>query len=97
MSPTASIAHVVLPAMNFAEKDGTYTNRKGRVQRVRPALVPPPELLPDHQIFNLLLAQTGQSSSAENPEQIFQSIATEITAYRDLSHEKIGESGVQVH
>jgi NADH-quinone oxidoreductase chain G len=31
-------AQVVLPARSFAEKEGTFTNMEGRVQRIRPAL-----------------------------------------------------------
>ena len=32
------MAHVVLPGVSFAEKEGTFTNTERRVQRVRPAL-----------------------------------------------------------
>ena len=35
MQETAQIAHVVLPATSFAEKEGTFTNSERRVQRVR--------------------------------------------------------------
>ena len=35
---TAQLADVVLPAVSFAEKEGTFTNTERRVQRVRPAL-----------------------------------------------------------
>ncbi len=28
-------AHVVMPGLNFAQKDGTYTNKDGNVQRIR--------------------------------------------------------------
>lgn len=38
LNETAQLAHVVLPGVSFAEKDGTFTNTERRVQRVRPAL-----------------------------------------------------------
>jgi len=95
MTPTACLAHVVLPGTIFAEKDGTYTNRNGRVQRLRPALVTPPGALPDHEIFNLLLAHGGQKPAHQNPEQIFQQVAKEIAGYHDMSYDRIGESGTQ--
>jgi predicted molibdopterin-dependent oxidoreductase YjgC len=38
LNETAQMAHVVLPGVSFAEKEGTYTNTERRVQRVRPAL-----------------------------------------------------------
>jgi NADH-quinone oxidoreductase subunit G len=37
LTPTAALAHVVLPTMSFAERDGTYTNAERRVQRARQA------------------------------------------------------------
>ena len=38
LNETAQMAHVVLPGVSFAEKEGTNTNTERRVQRVRPAL-----------------------------------------------------------
>ncbi|HCR71799.1 MAG TPA: formate dehydrogenase subunit alpha [Anaerolineae bacterium] len=38
LNETAQVAHVVLPGVSFAEKEGTYTNTERRVQLVRPAL-----------------------------------------------------------
>jgi NADH-quinone oxidoreductase subunit G len=35
---TTRIADVVLPCSTFAERNGTYTNFQGRVQRIRPAV-----------------------------------------------------------
>ncbi len=35
---TTELAHVVLSSATFAEKNGTYTNFQGRVQRIRPAV-----------------------------------------------------------
>jgi formate dehydrogenase alpha subunit len=38
LNETAQMAHVVLPGVSFAEKNGTFTNTERRVQRVRAAL-----------------------------------------------------------
>ena len=38
LNETAQMAHVVLPGVSFAEKEGTFTNTERRVQRVRTAL-----------------------------------------------------------
>ena len=35
-----ALAHVVLPGLTFAEKNGTFTNFAGRVQRIHRALDP---------------------------------------------------------
>ena len=40
LTETAELAHVVLPGVSFAEKDGTFTNTERRVQRVRKAIKP---------------------------------------------------------
>jgi formate dehydrogenase alpha subunit len=38
LNETAQMAHVVLPGVSFAEKEGTFTNTERRIQRVRAAL-----------------------------------------------------------
>ncbi|HSB80031.1 MAG TPA: molybdopterin-dependent oxidoreductase [Candidatus Methylomirabilis sp.] len=50
---TTALAHVVLPALGFAEKEGSFTNHQGRIQKIHSALTPPgtsrslPEVLRD--------------------------------------------------
>jgi predicted molibdopterin-dependent oxidoreductase YjgC len=51
MNSTGRMADVILPAVSFAEKDGTFTNSDRRVQRVRQALPPVGESRPDWQIL----------------------------------------------
>ncbi|RPI65806.1 MAG: NADH-quinone oxidoreductase subunit G, partial [Ignavibacteriales bacterium] len=38
MNKTAALADIVFPAATYAEKNGTYVNFQGRVQRIRPAV-----------------------------------------------------------
>ncbi|MFO7682110.1 MAG: formate dehydrogenase subunit alpha [Chloroflexota bacterium] len=40
INETGELADVILPAVSFAEKDGTFTNSDRRVQRVRKAIEP---------------------------------------------------------
>ncbi|HXG49793.1 MAG TPA: molybdopterin-dependent oxidoreductase [candidate division Zixibacteria bacterium] len=94
MTETARLAHVVLPATHFGEKEGTYTNRRGRVQKLNPAVVPPPGALPDSEIFRRLLERAGEKASFRAPAEIFAAIAAEVPAYRGLTYEKIGERGI---
>jgi NADH-quinone oxidoreductase subunit G len=95
LTPTAKLAHVVFPSTHFGEKDGTYTNRKGRVQRLNAALVPPPGALHDWQILARLLSDAGEEIPYRTPAEIFQQISQEIPRYRGLSFSEIGELGVQ--
>ncbi|MFC1918799.1 formate dehydrogenase subunit alpha [Chloroflexota bacterium] len=48
---TARLADVVLPAASFAEKEGTFTNFEGRISRVRKAIEPVGDSLPDGEII----------------------------------------------
>ena len=50
-TPTTDLAHVVLPAAVWGEKDGTYTNSERRVRRVRAAVAPPGVARTDFDIF----------------------------------------------
>ncbi len=38
LSPAAQKAHLVLPRVTFAEKDGSFTNMERRIQRLHPAM-----------------------------------------------------------
>jgi len=51
LTETARLATVVLPAASFAEKEGTFTNLEGRVNRVQKAIEPIGESLPDWEII----------------------------------------------
>ena len=44
---TTALAHVLLPAAAWGEKDGTVTNSERRISRQRPFLPPPGEARPD--------------------------------------------------
>lgn len=37
-NPTTSLADIVFPAATYAEKNGTFVNFQGRIQRIRPAV-----------------------------------------------------------
>jgi len=50
-TPTSELAHLVLPAAIWGEKEGTYTNSERRVSKVNAAVAPPAEARPDFRIF----------------------------------------------
>jgi formate dehydrogenase major subunit len=50
LNETARLAHVVLPAAAWLEKDGTFTNTERRVQLLRPVVSAPGVAKPDWQI-----------------------------------------------
>jgi NADH-quinone oxidoreductase subunit G len=96
MTETAKLAHVLLPAVHFGEKEGTYTNRKGRVQRVNAAVIPPEDARQDSEIFLQLLAAAGETLPYSSPSDIFGAIAREVPAYQGLDYDAIGGQGVEL-
>ncbi|HVR76361.1 MAG TPA: nitrate reductase, partial [Planctomycetota bacterium] len=50
-TPTSEMAHLVLPAAIWGEKEGTYTNSERRVSKVNAAVDPPGEARSDFQII----------------------------------------------
>jgi len=66
LTETAQLADVVLPAATFAEKDGTFTNTERRVQRVRKALNPPGNALPDWEIVQAIAQRVSAKLAERN-------------------------------
>ena len=58
-TPTSDLAHLVLPAAIWGEKEGTYTNSERRVSKVNRAVPPPGEARPDFDIFLDLARRLG--------------------------------------
>ncbi len=96
VTETAKIAHVVLPGVSFAEKDGTFTSTDRRVQRVRKAMEPLGEAKQDWQIIAALAQRMGaQGFEYASPEAIFSEMAGLTPSYQGISYEKIDRDGVQ--
>lgn len=55
----AYYADLILPAASYIEKNGTYVNTDGRVQRTRPALSPPGFAKEDWMILRALSEELG--------------------------------------
>jgi predicted molibdopterin-dependent oxidoreductase YjgC len=96
LSETARQADVVLPAVTFAEKDGTMTNVDQHVQVVRRALRPLPGARADWEILTDLARYLGQKWGYANPAAIFAEIAASHPFYSGLNLEELGRSGVRV-
>jgi predicted molibdopterin-dependent oxidoreductase YjgC len=81
MTETAALAHVVLPAASYAEKDGTFTNTEGLVQPVRQAIDPIGESRPDWEIFSTLSVLMGYPIEYGDAKEIFKEIRSVIPGY----------------
>lgn len=60
MTETAKMAHVVLPASGWSEKDGTFTNAEGVTQRLQKVIDAPGQSQPDWQILRNLSLSMGK-------------------------------------
>ncbi|HMA81950.1 MAG TPA: molybdopterin-dependent oxidoreductase, partial [Candidatus Binatia bacterium] len=93
LSATARLAHVVLPATHFGEKEGTYTNRRGRLQKLNAAVIAPEGALQDSEIFMRLLKLAGEADDYSSPGEIFAALAREIPSYKGIDFDSIGDQG----
>jgi len=78
LTATARDADVVLPALAYAEKDGTVCNVEGRVQRIQAAVRGPGEARGDAQVMAALARRLGVEWSHGTWQEIFQDAAAEI-------------------
>jgi len=90
---TADAADIVIPAATYAEKEGTFTNFEGRVQRIKKAFEPIAASRATWQVLLDLGALLGVSFTYKKPEDIFLDLAKENSAFRDLNYKKIGSQG----
>ncbi|MBY0525797.1 MAG: molybdopterin-dependent oxidoreductase [Gemmataceae bacterium] len=58
-SPASALAKYVVPAVSFAEKEGTFVNHAGLAQGLRRAVKPPAECHTDGQVFLDLMERRG--------------------------------------
>ncbi|MCX5916571.1 MAG: molybdopterin-dependent oxidoreductase, partial [Deltaproteobacteria bacterium] len=89
LTETASLAQVVLPAVTFAEKEGTFTNVDRRVQRVRPALRPPGEARPDSWIFQNLAREMGADVGPATAKEVNDEIRNLVPLYGGITHARL--------
>ncbi len=76
-------ADLILPASSFAEKDGYFTNLEGVVQRVRGAIDPRGESLPDWEIISLLSEKMGYPLSYGSSDEIHKEIDNILGSIND--------------
>ncbi len=93
LTETAELADVVLPALSFAEKDGTFTNTERRVQRVR-KLVERKGVKSDWEIINDIMLSLGYNHKYESSEEIMSEIAELTPQYEGINYEVIDKVGI---
>ena len=95
LTETAQHADVVLPAVTFAEKDGSMTNVDHHVQRVLHALRPLPGAKADWDILTTLAKMLGHKWSYSRPQDILDEIAATNPLYAGLNWDALGAQGAR--
>ena len=95
-NPTAALAHWVLPSAAYVEKDGTFVNGHGRVQRIGRAFPPLEDSREDWRFLLELAGKLGLPFDWRGPQEIFEGLSTALAPFEGLSYETIGGQGVDV-
>ena len=90
---TSALAQLVLPAAAWVERDGTFTNFQGRVQRFRPAAEPLGEVRPEWDIVGQVLGTLGHAGTATRAEHWFVELAANVEAFRGMTYQSVGDTG----
>ncbi|OGS42487.1 MAG: formate dehydrogenase subunit alpha [Euryarchaeota archaeon RBG_16_62_10] len=86
MTETAQLAHVVLPAACYAEKDGTFTNTDRAIRVLRKAVEPPGEAWPDWRVACELGRRLGATGFAfGSPAEVMDEMASLAPIYGGVS------------
>jgi NADH-quinone oxidoreductase subunit G len=91
----AQQADVVLPALSFAERDGSYTSGDRRIQRFYRALPAHGQSKPDWWIVQSIAQKLGATWRYTGPAQIFAEIAGAVPHYSGITYEQLGASEAQ--
>ena len=92
---TTGLAHWLLPGCAHAEKRGTFTNVRGRVQRFFQAIQPPGAARPESEFLVELLARMGDTDLPDNQPALFNRMAAEVAAFHGMTWAGLGEEGME--
>jgi NADH-quinone oxidoreductase subunit G len=93
---TSRLAHYLLPGCAHAEKRGTFTNTKGRVQKLMKAVEPPGDARSEWEFLHELVFQVTGQDGFVSIEGLFNQMAGEVPAFKGLTWAALGDTGVTV-
>jgi len=92
LTETAAMAHVVLPALSFAEKIGHFTNTERRVQQLQVAVKAPGIAKHDWKIVQSIANALGANWNYTDEKQIWHEITQVTPQYRGISWDTMDPS-----
>jgi NADH-quinone oxidoreductase subunit G len=93
---TTKLAHYLLPGCAHAEKRGTFTNTKGRVQKFMKAVEPSGDARPEWEFLHGLVCNVTGQDSFLTIEGLFNEMAKDVPAFNGLTWASLGDTGVTV-
>jgi NADH-quinone oxidoreductase subunit G len=85
-SLAAGWADLILPGTSYLERDGTYVNLEGRVQRLRRTVIPP---VPDELAWIAKLAERFEIELSPYPSMVFEEVSS--IAFGGIPFVELGE------
>ncbi|MBU1753408.1 formate dehydrogenase subunit alpha [bacterium] len=95
LTETAQLADVVLPAVSFAEKGGTFTNTERRVQLIQKAIEPIGGAMADWKIICELASRMGYDMRYESESEIMDEISILTPSYGGIRYNRLEKGGLQ--
>jgi NADH-quinone oxidoreductase subunit G len=93
---TTDAAHYLLPGCAYAEKRGTFTNVKGRVQRFLKAVEARGDARPEWEFLHELVHNVTGQNGFVSIEGLFNQMAKEVPAFSGVTWASLGDIGVTV-
>ncbi len=93
ITPLAQVADLVLASSTFAEKDGSYVNAEGRLQRTHAALTPRDGSLPALDILAIL---TARFQAPLRSRDVLADLGANVPAFAAVAKGDVPEFGVDL-
>jgi len=93
---TTQLAQYLLPGCAHAEKRGTFTNAKGRVQKFMKAVEPPGDARPEWEFLHELVFNVTGQNGFLTIEGLFNEMAKNIPAFSGMTWAGLGDAGATV-
>src|SRR5665213_1526801 len=93
---TTAAAHYLLPGCAHAEKRGSFTNIKGRVQKFMKAVEAPGDARAEWEFLHDLVHNVTGQNGFVTIEGLFNAMAADVPAFKGLTWATLGDTGVTV-
>jgi len=92
----SEMAAYVLPSATYLEKEGTFTNFEGRIQKLNKVLEPLGDARPEWEILIELAKHLEIQMHYDRVQEIFQELTQSVEAFHGLNYEEMGSGGSDI-